>query len=123
MRHKTAAARTTRRPRLQRHVLVTLAALAIGSVACGSSPDLERELSTVSSWTATARLAREERAGDAITEVYATQLRERAAQALREGRRTLAEAARSDADRARARAATDSLAEAIRALAPNASRR
>src|SRR5215208_201022 len=105
-----------RRLRRQWRVVTALAVLAAVSSACGKPPDLEKELGTVQSWTATARLADDQRGRGAISRVYARQIRDRAAEALGQERQTLEQAARSVADRARARAATDSLAAAIRGL-------
>jgi hypothetical protein len=89
---------------------------------CGGSPDLQNELATASSWTATAHLAVEERRAGATTATYTGQLRDREATALEELRTTLRDAARSPMDRVRARSALDSLALAVRAL-DDASRR
>ena len=69
------------------------------------------------SWTASVRLAAEERRAHALTASYAMQLRERAEGALNDERQVLATAARSAGDRARARSATDSLEQAIHLLA------
>jgi hypothetical protein len=88
----------------------------IASTACGSGPDSDKVLPTVHSWTATAHLAIEERRAGATTATYTAQLRDRAAKALDEVRRTLGETARTPDDRQRTRSALDSLSLAIRAL-------
>jgi hypothetical protein len=104
-------------PRFRDRLLRPLLALVPTALAgCGASPDLHKELETVSSWTATARLAVGERRAGATTATYTRQLRDRAAMALDEQRKTLSEAARSPEDRARAAAALDSLALGVRAL-------
>jgi hypothetical protein len=96
-------------------LLVIVVALA-ASTGCGARPDLDKELATARSWTATARLAVEERRAGATTATYTSQLHDRAANALDEERTTLGKAARTPDDRARARSALDSLALAVRAL-------
>lgn len=104
--------RPDRPPR--RHLAVALLIAAAG--ACGGSPDLDKELDTLRSWTASVRLAAEQRRADATTATYAARLREKAARALADGRRTLATATRSPADHEKARSAADSLERAIRQL-------
>jgi hypothetical protein len=88
-------------------------AIATTALACGGSPDLEKELDTLHSWTASVHLATEQRRADATTASYAVRLREKAARALADERRTLAAATRSAADREKARSAADSLERAI----------
>src|SRR5215212_4019371 len=92
------------RPLPRRRVVAALAALAVlGALqsASGSPPELEKELDTVRSWTATARLASDQRGDGAVSRVYARQLRDRASEALGKERQTLAGLSHSDADRAR----------------------
>jgi hypothetical protein len=86
------------------------------SASCGSLPELDKQLETLSSWTATMHLAREEHGTGAITTTYATQLRDGALSALDETKRTIGPAARSKVDSAYAAAALDSLRTAIRQL-------
>jgi hypothetical protein len=114
----TLSAIRTRVSRLSAPHLRLLAAIVAtaASTACGSSPDLDKELATARSWTATARFAVEERRAGATTATYTSQLRDRAAKAFDEVRTTLGKAARTPDDRARARAGLDSLALAVRAL-------
>src|SRR4051794_37311081 len=103
------------------HVLPTAraAALMLGVLAagCGSPPELNKQLETLSSWTATMQLAREEHGSGAITTTYATQLlRDGASSALDEAKQTIGQAAHSRADSAYAAAALDSLRTAIEQL-------
>lgn len=94
----------------------SLLALGLSTAACGSPPELDKQLETLSSWTATMRLAREEHGAGAITTTYATQLRDGALSTLEETKRTIGQAAHSRVDSAYAAAALDSLRTAIRAL-------
>jgi hypothetical protein len=96
--------------------------MTTASQGCGGAPDLEKELDTVRSWTASVQLAAEERRSRATTTVYTSLLREKAERALGDARRALAAAARSASDRARATAAGDSLAQAIRLLSEETDR-
>jgi hypothetical protein len=102
------------------HVLPTVRAAtltALGILAgCGSPPPLDKQLETLSSWTATMQLAREEHGSGAITTTYATQLRDGASSALDETKQTIGQAAHSKADSAYAAAALDSLRTAIAQL-------
>jgi hypothetical protein len=91
-------------------------ALALTASACGSPPDLDKQLETLSSWTATMQLAREEHGAGAITTTYATQLRDGARSALEETQKTIGPAAHSKVDSSYAAAALDSLRTAIRQL-------
>jgi hypothetical protein len=91
-------------------------ALGIWAIACGSPPELDKQLETLSSWTATMQLAREEHGSGAITTTYATQLRDGALSTLEETKRTIGQAAHSRTDSAYAAAALDSLRAAIRQL-------
>jgi hypothetical protein len=94
----------------------SLLAFGLSAAACGSPPELDKQLETLSSWTATMQLAREEHGSGAITTTYATQLRDGALSALEETKRTIGPAAHSKVDSAYAAAALDSLRTAIRAL-------
>ena len=93
-----------------------LVALALSADACGSPPKLDEQLETLSSWTATMQLAREEHGSGAITTTYATQLRDAASSALAETKQTIGQATHSKVDSAYAAAALDSLRTAIREL-------
>jgi hypothetical protein len=95
---------------------LALALLIAAAGGCGGSPDPEKELDALRSWTASVRLAAEQRRADATSASYAAHLREKAARALADGRRTLATATRSPADHEKARSAADSLERAIRQL-------
>ena len=91
----------------------SLIVLGLSAAACGAPPELDKQLETLSSWTATMQLAREEHGAGAITTTYATQLRDGARSALEETRRTIGQAAHSRVDSAYAAAALDSLRTAI----------
>ena len=93
-----------------------LLALGLTAVACGSPPPLDKQLETLSSWTATMQLAREEHGTGAITTTYATPLRDGALSALEETKQTIGQAAHSKVDSSYAAAALDSLRTAIRQL-------
>ena len=90
--------------------------LAAALTACGSPPKLDKQLETLSSWTATMQLAREEHGSGAITTTYATQLRDGAQTALQQTQGTIGQAAHSKVDSSYAAAALDSLRAAIRQL-------
>ena len=94
----------------------TLLALALTGIACGSPPPLDKQLETLSSWTATMQLAREEHGRGAITTTYATQLRDGAQTALQQTQQTIGKAAHSKTDSSYAAAGMDSLRTAIRQL-------
>jgi uncharacterized protein with beta-barrel porin domain len=94
----------------------SLIALGFCATSCGSPPPLDKQLETLSSWTATMQLAREEHGAGAITTTYATQLRDGASTALDEARQTIGQAAHSRTDSAYAAVALDSLRTAIRQL-------
>ena len=94
----------------------TAVLLAATLTGCGSPPDLDKQLETLSSWTATMQLAREEHGSGAITTTYATQLRDGARSALEETQQTIGQAAHSKVDSSYAAAALDSLRTAIRRL-------
>ena len=90
--------------------------LALIGAACGSPPKLDKQLETLSSWTATMQLARAEHGSGAITTTYATQLRDGALSALEEAKQTIGQTAQSKGDSSYAAAALDSLRTAIRQL-------
>jgi hypothetical protein len=92
-----------------------LVVLFIG-VGCGSPPPIDKQLDTLSSWTATLQLAKELHGDGAITATYATQLRARASEELRSTSTTIAKSARTRVDSAHAVGALDSLRNAIRRL-------
>ena len=93
-----------------------LLAATLIAVACGSPPKLDEQLETLSSWTATMQLAREEHGSGAITTTYAAQLRDGARTALQQAGQTIGQAAHSRVDSSYAAAALDSLRNAIRQL-------
>jgi hypothetical protein len=90
-----------------------LLAVTLIAGACGSPPEMDKQLETLSSWTATMQLAREEHGAGAITTTYATQLRDAAKTALQQAQGTIGQAARSKVDSSYAAAALDSLRIAI----------
>jgi hypothetical protein len=93
-----------------------VAAIGVAIVGCSKPPELEKQLETLSSWTATMRLAREEHGAGAITTTYATQLRDAALLALSESEQTIGQSAHTAVDSAYAATALDSLRTAIRQL-------
>ena len=93
-----------------------LVAIGVAIAGCSKPPELEKQLETLSSWTATMQLAREEHGSGAITTTYATQLRDAASSALAETKQTIGQAAHSKVDSSYAAAALDSLRTAIRKL-------
>jgi hypothetical protein len=93
-----------------------LLALGLTVSACGSPPELDKQLETLSSWTATMQLARDEHGSGAITTTYATQLRDGAVSTLEETKQTIGQAAHSTTDSSYAAAALDSLRTAIHQL-------
>jgi hypothetical protein len=93
-----------------------LLAVTLIGVACGAPPKMDEQLETLSSWTATIQLAREEHGSGAITTTYATQLRDAAGTALQQSAQTIGQAAHSKVDSSYAAAALDSLRTAIRQL-------
>jgi hypothetical protein len=95
-----------------RIVVIALAA----ALACSAPPDLDKELTSVRSWTATAHLAAEDERRGAISHRLAAQLRERAVEARHDAEASIAAAAASADGRRRARTALDSLDAAIRRL-------
>ena len=103
------ASSRTRRTRL------ALAALILGA-GCGAPPPLDKQLETLASWTATMQLAKERHGAGAITVTYATQLRDRADEAVQQASTTLGSAAKTRTDSAYAAAALDSLRTAIHQL-------
>jgi ElaB/YqjD/DUF883 family membrane-anchored ribosome-binding protein len=100
----------TRRSRL---LPALLAALLAGACA---PPSIDQVLDTVHSWSATVRLAAEQRQRGAVSDRYAEQIHDAAEQALKDARTSIGKAAKSAADSARASAAADSLDAAVRAL-------
>jgi hypothetical protein len=88
------------------------AVLVLALVACGGAPELDKELDTVRSWTASVELASAELRTGAVTRRYGEQIRDRAAAALATSRTDLAVAA----DSPRVRSATDSLDAALRSF-------
>ena len=96
-------------------VPVALCLLA-GALACSSPPEASKQIATLRSWTATARLAtREYRAGATPTK-FTAHLGAEAASALGESRAALARNPMSNALRDSAHTAIDSLGQAIREL-------
>lgn len=98
-----------------RRARLALAAIVVAA-GCGSPPPLDKQLETLASWTATMQLAKERRGAGAITVTYATQLRDRAAEAFREASTAIGSSAHTGAESAHAAAALDSLRTAIRQL-------
>ena len=105
-----------------RNILVTLRALrsfsgglglGLMGTACASTPDFEKELATVHSWTATVTLAASERRAEVTTRAFTARLLAAAVASKEASRQSLRAAAHSDTDRARARRALDSLATAL----------
>jgi hypothetical protein len=94
---------------------LALVALLLG-LGCGSSPPLDKQLETLSSWTATMQLAKERHGAGAITVTYATQLRDAADEAFKQASATIGGSARTRTDSAYAATALDSLRNAIRQL-------
>jgi len=105
---RAARTRTTR-------ARLALLALLVGG-GCGSPPPLDKQLETLSSWTATMQLAKERHGAGAITNTYATQLRDKADAAFRQASTTIERSARTRTDSAYAATALDSLRTAIRQL-------
>lgn len=97
--------------RARRALVVILAGLG-----CGSPRPIDKQLDTLSSWTATLRLAKELHGGGAIAATYAAQLRDRASEELESTSTTIAKSARTRVDSAYAIGALDSLRNAIRRL-------
>jgi hypothetical protein len=83
---------------------------------CGSPAPIDKQLTTLASWTATMQLAKERQGAGAITITYAAQLRDRASEAFQKASATIGTSARTRADSAYAAAALDSLRNAIRQL-------
>jgi hypothetical protein len=106
---------TRHHPRVTFRRAPFLVALSLAT-ACGAAPDLDKELTTVRSWTATAELASEDARTGAISQRMASQLHDRAIEARQDAAASLADAARSADDRRRAHLALDSLDAAVRAL-------
>lgn len=98
-----------------RRVHLALVALLIGA-GCGSPPPIDKQLTTLASWTATMQLAKERHGAGAITITYATQLRDRADEAFKQASTTIGRSARTRTDSTYAATALDSLRNAIRQL-------
>ena len=96
--------------------LASMLGLSLSATGCGKPPELDKQLETLESWTATMQLAKEEHGSGAITTTYATQLRDAARSALDETGRTIGQSAHSRVDSAYAATALDSLRGAIRQL-------
>ena len=96
--------------------LTCLLAFLLSATECGKPPELDKQLETLESWTATMQLAKEEHGSGAITTTYATQLRDAASSTLAETKQTIGQAAHSKIDSSYADAALDSLRAAIRVL-------
>jgi hypothetical protein len=95
------------------------AALALAGVAitgCGAPPRLDKQLETLSSWTATLELAKERHGAGAISTTYATQLADAARSSLGTTEPQIAQAVHSRVDSSYAADALDSLRGAIRQL-------
>jgi 6-phosphogluconate dehydrogenase len=93
--------------------LSTALVLALFGGACSAAPDFAKELDTVRSWTATVNLADSESRAGAITHAFTARLLAAAAEEREQSRQSLQQAAHSDDERARARAAIDSLTSAL----------
>lgn len=118
----TNASTRSARARTARGAAALLLLAAAGLAACGGG-GLDEQLATVHSWRETMALAATLRQRHAVSDRAAAQLREAAKQALADARRQLPRYAATAADSARARAGTDSLDAAIRALgAPDTTR-
>src|SRR5437763_10102192 len=92
------------------------AVAALLLTACSPAPDLDKQLDTVSSWTATLQLATAEHREHAISAIYVSQIEDAAREASADARRSLPEEEHDDRDRRRAGAAVDSLDRAIAVL-------
>jgi hypothetical protein len=86
------------------------------SAGCGPPPELDSELKTAASWTATATLAAEQRRRGATSARYTAQVRDAALDARIATSATLATLVRTPDERARARAALDSMDHSRRML-------
>ncbi len=90
--------------------------LTIAASGCDSPPDASRQIATLQSWTATARLATREHRDGATATKFTGRLADEATSALGQSRAALSQDAMSNEQRDSARAAIDSLGQAIRAL-------
>ena len=90
--------------------------LAIASSACGGADDLDKQLDSAASWSATMRLAAVQHRTGAISTRYSVQLADDAKQALEDLHRSLPNAEHDSSDARRATASLDSLDRAIHAL-------
>jgi hypothetical protein len=93
-------------------------ALVVGAAiaGCGAAPELDQQLETLSSWTATLELAKERHGAGAISTTYATQLADAARSALGKTEQQIGHAVHSRVDSSYAADALDSLRGAIRQL-------
>ena len=91
-------------------------AAALPLIACSPTPDLDKQLDTVSSWTATMQLASAEYRQRSISATYVAEMVDAAREASADSRKSLPEVEHDDRDRRRAAAAVDSLDRAIAAL-------
>jgi hypothetical protein len=91
-------------------------AVWLAVTGCSASDEVEKQLDTVSSWTATMQLAAVEHRSHAVTAIYVTQLTDAAGAVLTDARRSLARAAHGESDNRHMSAALDSLEHAIRDL-------
>jgi hypothetical protein len=87
--------------------------LALPLVAACTKKDYKSELDRVHSWTATTRLAADRRLNGATNAAVASQLADRAIEASVEAVQSLSTLAKTDAERAAARDALDSLRQGI----------
>jgi hypothetical protein len=97
-------------------------AVCIMLAACSSGDDLEKQLDTVASWTATMQLAATEHRSRAVTTTYATQLTDAAGKVLADAHQTLSRVPHGESDDRHARATLDSLEHAIHDLETEARR-
>ena len=98
---------------VRRPSLLVAFLVLVGAAACSSPPEASKQIATLRSWTATARLATREHRDGATPTKFTAQLGEEAATALGESRTALSKSPMSAAQRDSARAAIDSLSQAI----------
>ena len=105
------------------HSCVAFALLLVaGATSCSSANDLDKQLDTVASWTATLQLASAELRGHVVSNVYVAQLGDEAREARADASKSLPTAEHDARDRQRAAAAVDSLDRAIATLDAEARR-
>jgi outer membrane murein-binding lipoprotein Lpp len=97
-----------------RRAALAFAGLAIAG--CGSTPKLDEQLQTLSSWTATLELAKERHGAGAISTTYATQLADAARASMQKSEQQIGQSVHSRVDSSYAADALDSLRGAIRQL-------